>query len=378
VGSAGVAVTLWLTGATVALASPPGGGVRSARSGAEEAVDPDVHQARALLRAGDPLQATYWLSSLLARKPDSVPALNALASALLALDDPLSAYVAAERASRLDPSDPESHALLGDALAGLDAHTGAMTAYERSLELRPDSGVREKLMRVSRGSAVAGPHLRIRYEGGVNAPLGEAVLRIVDSAYQEYVERLGFAPGLPVTVVLQTQAEFGGGEVPGWAAGINDGDIRIPVQGLDAATPGLVRVLRHELTHSFVAARTGDNCPTWLHEGLAQWLEGGSPERGDVGLAAAAQAGHLMPLVSLEGPFRKLSEAEATLAYAESLSAVAHILRQHGEQGVGRLIAALADQRPAHRALSEALGQSYSQLQRSWETHLRDLAAPPP
>ena len=32
---------------------------------------------------------------------------------------------------------------------------------------------------------------------------------------------------------------------------------------------------------SFLTARVGPSCPTWLQEGLAQWLEGGDPARGD-------------------------------------------------------------------------------------------------
>jgi tetratricopeptide (TPR) repeat protein len=335
----------------------------------------EIEQARELVLAGDPLRATYRLSSVLARDPGSVPALNTLAMALLALGDPLSAQEAARRAAGLAPSNPDSHALLGDALVALGDRAGAKTAYERCLELGPDTRVREKLMRVSEGTLVAGPHLRIRYEGGVNAPLGQAVLQIADSTFTEYVERFGFTPERSVTVVLQTATEFASHGVPGWAAGINDGNVRVPVQGLDTATPELVRVLRHELAHSFVASRTGDNCPTWLHEGVAQWLEGGAADRGDPRLAVEARAGRLLPLVSLEAPFRRLSEDEATLAYAESLSAVAHILRLHGEQGIVRLIGALGDQLPADQALSEAIDLSYGRLQRSWEEQL--LTLPP-
>ena len=41
--------------------------------------------------------------------------------------------------------------------------------------------------------------------------------------------------------------------------------------------------------------------------------------------------------MTLEGPFRGLGEAEANLAYAQSLSAVNHILRMSGEAGCTRV-----------------------------------------
>ena len=143
-----------------------------------------------------------------------------------------------------------------------------------------------------------------------------------------------------------------------------------PVAGVDRPTPGLVRVLRHELAHSFVAARAGASCPTWLHEGLAQWLEGGDPEREDPGLARLARESRLPRLESLERPFVGMSEAAATAAYAQSLSAVAHLLRSGGEAGVRRLIEALGRGLPATEALPAAFGLSYGELQRAWEAHL--------
>ena len=44
--------------------------------------------------------------------------------------------------------------------------------------------------------------------------------------------------------------------------------------GTDEVTPDLARVLKHELTHSFVGQKTHGRAPTWLQEGIAQWMEG--------------------------------------------------------------------------------------------------------
>ena len=130
-----------------------------------------------------------------------------------------------------------------------------------------------------------------------------------------------------------------------------DGAIQVPVQGLERPDPAFARVLRHELAHSFVTWRTGNNCPTWLQEGIAQWLEGGDPRAQRRGARTPARASLLPALVTLEGPFHALPEAEAQVAYAASLSAVAHILRRRGEAGVVRLLSALGDRLPSEEAL---------------------------
>jgi hypothetical protein len=217
---------------------------------------------------------------------------------------------------------------------------------------------------------------RIRYEGGVNERLGLAVLETLSLAYKEYARRLGFAPEDPVTIVLQMGSAFEEGGAPEWAAGTNDGTIRVPVHGLQEPSSQLVRVLRHELAHSFIASRTAGNCPTWLQEGIAQWLEGGDPARQDQVVAAAAGGGRLLPLLTLEAPFQSLPASDVPLAYAESLSAVAHIIRIRGEAGVGRLLAGLGDRLPSEEALPVAIALSYPEFQKSWEAQVRRPATP--
>lgn len=336
-------------------------------------LDPEVLRSRESLTAGHAAEALRFARLALFRNPGSVPGLQALAAAQLALGDPARARESAETALGLEPRSAATREILGDAFAGLGDTAAAREEYERALALRPEPRVQKKLDALgTRAATVSSARFRIRYDGAADEPMGLAVLRELDAAWEEYEKRLGLAPDLPVTVVLQTATSFRDTtRAPEWAAAWNDGGIRVPVMGLERPTPGLVRVLRHELAHSFVASRTGRNCPTWLHEGIAQWLEGGDPAREDPGLTARARAGHLRRLESLEPPFVGLPETEAAVAYAESLSAVAHLIRLRGEAGLRRLIEALADGFPAAEALPVAFALSYAELQRGWEEHLR-------
>ena len=338
--------------------------------------DPDTQRARELL-AVDPAEAVRAATVALKRDPNSVPALQAMAGARLALGDAFAARQNAQKALRLDDRDPRSWDLLGDAMAGLGDRAAAESNWRKSLLLRPDPAVQRKVgsaptpARPPAAPAFPDAQFRLRYDGGVNEPLGTAVMAALGQAYSEYAARLGFHPEEPVRVTLQMTAGVTDGRAPEWAVGWNDGSIRVPVQGLERPTPRLLRVLRHELAHSFVTARTANNCPTWLQEGIAQWLEGGDPARDDAQLAPLARAGRLSSLLTLEGPFRGLGEAEANLAYAQSLSAVNYILRTSGDAGLGRLLLALGDRLPSEEALPVALGQSYPEFQKGWEQSLR-------
>jgi tetratricopeptide (TPR) repeat protein len=341
-------------------------------SGKAALADPDLDRSAERLAAGDATEALRLARLALFRQPSSTSGLQALAAAQLALGDARRASESAQEALALDPRNAYSHELLADALAELADFVGAREQYRMSLELDPQPRVQQKLATVFASAASSSSaRLQIRYDGAADEPLGLAVLRVLDQAWAEYQKRFGFAPGQAVTVVLQTETSFRDTtRAPGWAAAWNDGTIRVPVAGLKAPTAGLVRVLRHELAHSFVAARAGRTCPTWLHEGIAQWLEGRDAQREDAELVELAARRPLPRLESLESPFVGLSEAEATTAYAESLSVVAYILKLRGEAGLRRLLEALGEGRPAAEALPVALALSYGELQRAWERQL--------
>jgi hypothetical protein len=348
-------------------------------AGATNAEDPDTRRSRERLAAGDPAEALRFARLAVFRQPTSVPALQALCAAQVALGDAERARESASIALGLDPGNPRSLELLGDALAEGGDFASARENYRLSLEIAEHPAVRRKIDALGTSPAsVSSARFRIAYDGAADEPLGLSILRVLDGAWEEYERRLGFAPGLPVNLVLQTATSFRDTtRAPEWVAAWNDGTIRVPVRGLERPTPGLVRVLRHELAHSFVASRAGTGCATWLHEGLAQWLEGGDPEREDRGLARRARKSRLRSLESLETPFVGLSEADATVAYAQSLSAVALLLKRGGEAGLRALVEALGRGLSTRQALPSAFGLSYSDLQREWEEHLAAVGSRP-
>ncbi len=352
--------------------------------------DPDVSAARAVLPV-DAAEAARLARRAVDRDPRSVAALQTLSEALLQIGDARGARDRAIEALRVDDRDPRSRTLLGDALAALGDRYAAEDAYRVSLRLRPDPAVEQKLSRVetpllppssqtpsfpaARASVPLASEnaFRLRYDGGADPNVGASTLRTLAQAHAEYKARLGFSPDQPVDVTLQLAKSVQDPRAPAWAAGWSaDGAMEVPVQGIEKQDPAaFARILRHELAHSFVTWRTGNNCPTWLQEGIAQWLEGSDPSRNDAGLAALARANQLPALVSLEGPFHVLPEAEAQVAYAASLSAVAHVIRKRGEAGVVRLVSALGDKLPSEEALPVALALSYPEFQASWADHLR-------
>ena len=71
------------------------------------------------------------------------------------------------------------------------------------------------------------------------------------------------------------RAFFALASVPDWVSGVYDGKIRVALRSnAEDAGQRSSSVLAHELAHALMRQISGDRAPGWLHEGLAQWLEG--------------------------------------------------------------------------------------------------------
>src|ERR1700720_2736411 len=163
---------------------------------------------------------------------------------------------------------------------------------------------------------------------------------------------LNFTPPEPIGVILYTnQAFMDITRAPGWVGALNDGRMRVPVEGLSTMTDELARVLKHELTHSFVAQKTGGRCPVWLQEGIAQYMEG-KRSRAAAGALSSAYEAHLeFSLASYETSWMNLPKDTAASAYAWSLATVEAIVTEEGMVSIERILDRIATQSATEDAL---------------------------
>ncbi len=167
----------------------------------------------------------------------------------------------------------------------------------------------------------------------------------------------------PVEIV-EGPTRGGNSDLPGH---YQDGVVRIRPETVQSESE-LRRVLRHELTHAIIDQKTKGNCPHWLQEGIAQFLDGTDVRATEAWLRR--QTSPLLPLFRIEGPFRDRDLSSREAAYRESASAVSFLVSRIGRSGLLFLIQRLGEGRPFDRALLET-GLSYTELQQAWESSLR-------
>jgi hypothetical protein len=144
---------------------------------------------------------------------------------------------------------------------------------------------------------------------------------------------------------------------------VNDGRIRVPVQGLASVTRDLSQTLKHELTHSFVHQKTRGRAPVWLHEGVAQWLEGKRSRDNAALLVQAYERNVSISLSAMETPFTNMPPDVAGYAYAWSLAVVEYIVQGSGMGDIVRILDRIATDSSPQEAVRATLRMDYAELE---------------
>jgi tetratricopeptide (TPR) repeat protein len=284
-----------------------------------------------------------------------------------------------ERAQRIAPNNPDVSKLAGWAYYGMNKLNQAVAEWQHSLTLRPDSEVRAALDKALRDKQEEenyreneSSHFTLRYSGAAEPGLAHEVLRALEMHFSAIESELNYTPPEPIGVILYTQQAFADiTRAPGWVGALNDGRIRVPVQGLSQLTPELSRVLKHELTHSFVRQKTRATAPTWIQEGLAQWMEGKRSDASVDVLLRVYDAKQAISLADLQGPWMGLSNEVAAYAYAWALANMEYIIQVDGMSDVDRILDRMGAGTAAESAVREVLHSDYNDLIESTAQYLR-------
>jgi tetratricopeptide (TPR) repeat protein len=323
--------------------------------------------------------AAHYLQAALVFLPDHGVLLENYAAILLQLGRAEEALLRAQQATRASPQSADAFLVLGYAYYKNDHDREAIAALKKSLDLRPNDRARELLERIERESRTEADfrqqessHFTLRYEGSQTADaLRTQVLDVLEADYRSLANDLGVTPKNIYVSLYTDEAFFDVTHAAAWTAALNDGKIRIPISGVKAVTPEMASVLRHELTHSFVAQITHGRAPGWLNEGIAELEQGLSAGAFGPRLAALYASGRQVPLNQLEGGFQEYSSAEALVAYAESLAAVEYIRATYGMSDLARLLQRLGEGQSVESALRSTVHAGYAELETEITSYLK-------
>jgi len=204
------------------------------------------------------------------------------------------------------------------------------------------------------------PHFVVKWRASGDAAARRLLLAGLAAARARVVGQLGEAPRERVTVILYEAAQFQDvARVHGWVTGLFDGKIRLPAAGVLPPRNELERILAHEYAHAAIHDLSRGRAPRWLHEGLAQALEGAIP---DPMLRVPGRPA----LAGLEALLADPDPARARTGYDVALWVVQDLLDRGGAPAIRDLMARLGRGEPIVTAVPSVYGLSLAELEHQW------------
>lgn len=266
-----------------------------------------------------------------------------------------------ETALAHDPNDPWALILRGELLYADDRLDDALADFEAAAARRPDDPELPKRIAKVRRELSAERSFRradsssfvLRFDGGQDPALRDLFLDLLEREFAALRRDIDVTPLPPITVILYTRQAFH--ETTGTGTevlGLYDGKVRLPAGGVTAISAALTRVVRHELVHALLHARTRGKAPRWLHEGVAQLLEPRAPGAAGATVRSETPAGQLPGLE----PF----------SYPRALSFVAWLDREHGRNRLLWFVDQLRDGASEDDAFRRVFGGGKAALVEEW------------
>lgn len=321
------------------------------------------------LREGRPEDAMRLFRLGLGAMPDAPALLRGLGVAAVHAGHADDALGALETAGRLD-FDPQVSLLLARLYDSRDQGERAVAHVRTVLAREPEhDGARRLLDKLERETLAesgfqseATAHFVVKSRAGVEADR-RVVLQTLEAARERVGRELGVVPPERVVVVLYDRHQFGSvTRVHGWVTGLFDGKIRLPAAPLPPRRE-LERLVVHEYAHAAIHHASRGQAPRWLHEGLAQSLEGVTRD----------------PMLTLPGPLT-LSGVEALVTHPDpararagydvALWVVQDLLDRGGMDAMRELLRRLGRGEPLEAALGRAYAQPQAELESQWRRAL--------
>jgi tetratricopeptide (TPR) repeat protein len=137
--------------------------------------------------------------------------------------------------------------------------------------------------------------------------------------------------------------------------------------------------LSHEFTHYILSAKSHNNVPLWLHEGIAKYLESRWRKNHDfldplmkTVLASGLSQNYMVSLEAMMPSLAKLKTAEEVqLAYAEVATMVDYMIELKGEGVLANITEDFSKELSIDTILKNRLGMNLEEFQKNWKSYVK-------
>jgi tetratricopeptide (TPR) repeat protein len=318
----------------------------------------------AAYQADQAAQAVDYYQRSLEASADDRTVWIALALAHAKARDLSRAQQVLEQGSQRFPDDPDMLLNLAEMQERQGRTREAVETLRRLVARHPGHGTGKALLAsLEKEQKVEGQywsqetrHFLVRFEGAAALDVGRSVADNLEEAYDHVGRQLGHQPDGRLQVSIYTEEVLGQvHRIPAhFVRGLFAPDIRrirLNLSQSVAFSNDLTHLVRHEYTHAVIHDITKGAAPIWVHEGLAQVMEG----RPRYGLDITIPRAHVT-LQGIERLGRTGDPVAFTAGYILMHVAMEHVVDRAGISGVAAFLRRLGQGQGVDQALKEATG----------------------
>ena len=271
--------------------------------------------------------------------------------------------------------------LLGDIYYKVGDLRRARFYWHRAKILSPDdTSILSKMKRASKEMELANfqqdlelPHFEVKYKEDMSIDKRPAAA-ILEKAYSEVGKDFGYFPKTKTGVFFYSRDDFKNiFKMSPAVRAFYDGNIRIPVPDGRPGREEFFRHIYHEYTHALLSAKTMNNCPVWLSEGIAMWEELTKSGSSINGISVIAQSLDSITLDSLDKEFENNEiTSNRVIYYIFSYTLVSYIIDSWGMAGLRNILKRVTDGQHVVNAIDDEFLLPEKEFERRWKTYVRN------
>lgn len=277
----------------------------------------------------------------------------------------------------------------GKCCFGLEDYEKTIEYCEKALEFCKSTGLKDEIEELvmkakERVASTEGftqdedSRFVITFAGDSKEDLGDLTSDMLNDIYDDITRVLNFYPDVKINVKFYRTDDYYEKTSWGWSAAQTSGiTVEVPLSSSYRNEDSVKGLLAHELTHAVINLKTnGYYAPTWVHEGLAQYLEYstryGSPETLRSDFESILQSDFIendlyIPLNKIPSYMRSSGDKDVSRAYVASYIAIRCLVDNYGEQSIDKLLTAYGEGKGIKDAVKEATGISYEKFQNEYK-----------
>lgn len=221
---------------------------------------------------------------------------------------------------------------------------------------------------------IDGEHFVIRYKKSLSSAL--EIQKIAEEFYPIAVNQLGYSTGRKIDIwFCETKDEFNltvGAPIQDWAAGcaypLQARIVILDPKFTENRHLNLSRLVKHEIAHVIFGLYVGENMknvPRWFNEGVAMYISDDWGYQNYWTMLTGTLSNSLISLNDISSDFPEKANV-AQLAYSQSYSIVAFMVKRYGIDAFRRCINLISKGFPFDEAFTNATGADLGWLEIKW------------